>query len=269
MPWKKQKEKRKSSIVFFVKIRSNEYMKRFVLLLAFIFLLIPQIINAQTPSPSPAILPSTMSCGISSDPAKNKCCNVQNPVLSVPNTGNVLFDGAMILVNGLKDTLLTPVINKLTGTVVQEIDTPCYEGVPSTPGSIGSSNCICLPNPPKSNIDVLLPLCDHADASGVGTCKTCISGGGVWTGIGCVQADIQSFIQDTLLRLGIGIAGGIAMLCIMFAAFQMQTSGGNAEKLKKAQELLTNCITGLMVIIFSTLILKIIGVDILKIPGFR
>ena len=49
----------------------------------------------------------------------------------------------------------------------------------------------------------------------------------------------------------------------------MQTSQGNPEKLKKAQEMLTSCIMGLMLIIFSVLILRLIGVDILKIPGFN
>jgi hypothetical protein len=80
---------------------------------------------------------------------------------------------------------------------------------------------------------------------------------------------VSEFITQKILGTGVGVAGGISMLCIMFAAFQMQTSSGNAEKIKKAQELLTNCITGLMVIIFSVLILKIIGIDILKLPGFR
>ena len=84
-----------------------------------------------------------------------------------------------------------------------------------------------------------------------------------------MSANLQEFIEKTILGTGVGLGGGISLLCIMFSAFQMQTSAGNAEKLKKAQELLTNCIIGLMVIIFSVLILKIIGVDILRIPGFN
>jgi len=48
----------------------------------------------------------------------------------------------------------------------------------------------------------------------------------------------------------------------------MQSSQGNPEKLKKAQEMITSCIMGLMLIIFSVFILKLIGVNILKIPGF-
>ena len=97
----------------------------------------------------------------------------------------------------------------------------------------------------------------------------CSNGGGVWSGIGCVKTNVREFIQDTLFRLGIGLAGGLALLCIIYSAFMMQTSQGNPEKLKKAQEMLTSCIMGLMLIIFSVLILRLIGVDILKIPGFN
>jgi hypothetical protein len=69
--------------------------------------------------------------------------------------------------------------------------------------------------------------------------------------------------------MGIGLAGGVAMLCIMYSAFRMQTSQGNPEAIKKAQETLTSCITGLVLIIFSVLILRIIAQDILRIPGFN
>jgi len=68
--------------------------------------------------------------------------------------------------------------------------------------------------------------------------------------------------------MGIGLAGLIALLCIIYAAFMIQISSGNPERIKKAQELLTSCIMGLMLIIFSVFILRLIGVDILKIPGF-
>ena len=40
------------------------------------------------------------------------------------------------------------------------------------------------------------------------------------------------------------------------------------EKIKKAQDLLTSCIMGLMLIIFAVFILRLVGVNILRIPGF-
>lgn len=92
---------------------------------------------------------------------------------------------------------------------------------------------------------------------------------GIWTGLGCLKVDLATFIQETVLGLGIGLAGITALLCIIYGAFLMQTSAGDAERVKSAQELITSCITGLIIIIFSVIILKVIGIDILRIPGFK
>jgi putative Mn2+ efflux pump MntP len=64
-----------------------------------------------------------------------------------------------------------------------------------------------------------------------------------------------------------GLAGIIAIGCITFAAIQFQLSQGDTEKIKKARELMTSCIMGLILIIFSVFILRVIGVDILQLPG--
>ncbi|OGK18099.1 hypothetical protein A2866_03150 [Candidatus Roizmanbacteria bacterium RIFCSPHIGHO2_01_FULL_39_8] len=98
--------------------------------------------------------------------------------------------------------------------------------------------------------------------------KTAAGAGGIWTSLGCIESTLSSFISKTVMSLGVSLAGIFALLCIIYSAFQLQTSQGNPEKIKKAQELLTSCIMGLMLIIFSIFILRLIGVDILKIPGF-
>ena len=46
------------------------------------------------------------------------------------------------------------------------------------------------------------------------------------------------------------------------------TSQGNPEAVKAAQEMIVSAVTGLLFIIFSYVILQIIGADILGIPGF-
>ncbi|KKR84165.1 MAG: hypothetical protein UU32_C0049G0003 [Candidatus Woesebacteria bacterium GW2011_GWB1_41_10] len=48
----------------------------------------------------------------------------------------------------------------------------------------------------------------------------------------------------------------------------IMTSGGNPERLKAGQELLTSAISGLILLIFSVFVLKFIGVDILKLCKF-
>lgn len=99
-------------------------------------------------------------------------------------------------------------------------------------------------------------------------CNTCMeNGAGVWTALGCIHTDPSTFIGE-ILRIGIGIGGGIAFLLILFGGFQILTSAGNPEKLNAGKELVTSAITGLLIIIFSLFILRLIGFKIFAIPGF-
>ncbi|MCA9371985.1 hypothetical protein KC726_03745 [Candidatus Woesebacteria bacterium] len=91
---------------------------------------------------------------------------------------------------------------------------------------------------------------------------------GTWTAIGCVKGDLRTFLIENVFGLGLGLAGVSSLLCIIYAAIQMQVSSGNPEAIKKAQETMTACILGLIVVIFSILILQIIGVNILLLPNF-
>lgn len=106
-------------------------------------------------------------------------------------------------------------------------------------------------------------------ASQKSLCEKCFDGNGAWTAFGCVGkgGNPSDFISN-FLELGISIGGGIAFLLILVSGFQTMTSTGNPEKLHAAKELLGGAISGLLLIIFSIFILKIIGVDILGIPGF-
>ncbi len=106
-------------------------------------------------------------------------------------------------------------------------------------------------------------------------CQSCFEGGGAWTALGCFgksqddkgTSSINDFLRS-FIGLGTGIGSGIAMLLILFSGFQRITSAGNPEKLHAAKELMTAAISGLLLIIFSVFLLKLIGVDILQIPGF-
>lgn len=106
---------------------------------------------------------------------------------------------------------------------------------------------------------------------GDATCLSCVEDEknpkGIPTPLGCVKtnpAGLVSFILKFLLY----ISGGIAVLLIMFGGYNMMTSQGNPEKLQGAQETITSAVVGLLFIIFSLVLLEIIGVDILRIPGF-
>lgn len=101
-----------------------------------------------------------------------------------------------------------------------------------------------------------------------GECKTCFDGGGAWTAIGCFGGDTPNEFIASFIRLGTGLGGGVAFLLILFSGFQRITSAGNPEKLHEAKDLMTAAISGLLLIIFSVFLLRLVGVDILQLPGF-
>jgi hypothetical protein len=96
----------------------------------------------------------------------------------------------------------------------------------------------------------------------------CDGGTGIDTAIGCIPVSNVNDLIAFILRWAIGVGGGIAFLLIAFAGFQIATSSGNPERLKAGQELLTSAIAGLIMLVFSVFILRIIGIDILGLGGF-
>lgn len=246
-------------------------MNKFLLILFISLLFFTVHITAvfsSTPN-LPVPLPG-VNCGKMGATNGSDICCYYNPVSinnPIDNLNIPVLDQVIGFVNLIYNRILKPrfyLFNQVSQVVVQ----PCVTGSPTTPGDLGNPACKCVDLQP-SPLTSLLKLCDNINSSSEKTsCGDCLKGGGVWSSVGCIYATTQDFIQKTLFGWGIGLAGGLALLCIIYAAFMMQSSQGNPEKLKKAQELITSCIMGLMLIIFSVFILKLIGVDILKIPGF-
>jgi hypothetical protein len=76
-------------------------------------------------------------------------------------------------------------------------------------------------------------------------------------------------LLSALLGIVLSIAGGISIILIMISGYRMMISQGDPEKIKDAREQLTAAIIGLLFIIFSLVILQLIGVSILNLPGFN
>jgi len=74
---------------------------------------------------------------------------------------------------------------------------------------------------------------------------------------------------NKIVNYSTGIGGVIAFILIVIGGFQIILSAGNPERVKAGKEMITSAIAGLLLIIFAVFILKLIGVDILKIPGFK
>lgn len=128
--------------------------------------------------------------------------------------------------------------------------------VPRTPGVTPCPGGYC-------NLTTPAPV----GGGGTSTNPFCSDGTSINTAIGCIPTDPAALFTK-FFQFGIGIAGGIAFLLILFGGFQILTSAGNPEQMNEGKELVTSAIAGLLLIIFSVFLLRVIGVTILGIPGF-
>ena len=248
--------------------------KIFIILLIISGLFFSGVVKAQTPTPNKLnfSIPG-WTCGVADDPQKNRCCQADYPsklnLFNPPDLGplNLITNMFSFIWEAPKNLFVQPLIN-----IMKDNYKPCYnEGAMPSTNVLNDPSCRCIYaiTPKPDYLKALELFCQRqSKPEERSTCLNCANNGGVWSGLGCVYTDTKTFIEETVFRLGIGLAGGLALLCIIYAAFMMQSSQGNPEKLKKAQEMITSCIMGLMLIIFSVFILKLIGVNILKIPGF-
>jgi len=86
--------------------------------------------------------------------------------------------------------------------------------------------------------------------------------------LGCIPYGEGNEFIGWLLKNIIFIATGVAFLLMAFGALQIITSAGNPDKIKAGQELITSAISGILFIILSVFLLRLVGVEIFKIPGF-
>ena len=99
-------------------------------------------------------------------------------------------------------------------------------------------------------------------------CLSCALYGGFPSALGCMPMDkVERFLAEGVLGVGITFAGAFAVLCIIYGAIQFQLSGGESAKVQKAQKLITQCVVGLLIIIFSVFLLRFVGVNLLQIYG--
>lgn len=90
----------------------------------------------------------------------------------------------------------------------------------------------------------------------------CRASGGIYTAIGCVDPTPIGLITG-LIRIALGVIGGVALLQLIYVGIQYQL--GDEAKIKEARSRLIATITGVAVLVFSILILRIIGVNVLDI----
>ena len=243
-------------------------------------------------TPAPTEIPATTFV-VCSDPTSVPCKPFGS--LCNSNTGNNCCSGVCNATNTVEDRCTAPDPKKPTPTPQTTKDchtysqdscargSICYDGDLNTDHIVPGAQCGKLQgwhfgndgngNVPKCGL-IGNPYCCDAGPATVnftyqqpcvkdknGNCTS------VNTAFGDIPINVTSAISAIFAVL-LSFSGGIVLLIIIFAGYRIMTSGGDQEKLKGAREMLTAGIIGLLFIIFSVTILRIIGVDILHIPGF-
>lgn len=87
------------------------------------------------------------------------------------------------------------------------------------------------------------------------------------TALGDLPINIKG-LADKILQIGIGLAGGIALILIVIGAIRVLISGGSEQALNGGREMIIAAVAGLIFLVFTTLILEFIGLNILGgVPG--
>jgi hypothetical protein len=110
-------------------------------------------------------------------------------------------------------------------------------------------------------------LCDQAGTL-KNACSTHCGSDAIWTAIGCVPTSLSG-LTTSLVKLLIGIGGGGAVIMIILGAFTVSTATSDPKRLQEGQSMVTQAILGLVLILFSVILLHFLGVDLLKLPGLN
>jgi hypothetical protein len=170
------------------------------------------------------------------------------------------FPGGTQFTEGMGHTLRTETDVTVAVKRVGQSEALCSQRFHFSPGQTGFVDIV---NVGEYNV------CDQIAGTnpGKGDCQRCLGNNGIWTAVGCIHAEPQSIVRE-VMKIGLSIAGGVAIIMILAAGFLLSTSQGDPKRTTEGRELLTSAVIGLLFIIFSVTILQFIGVEVLQIPGF-
>lgn len=130
------------------------------------------------------------------------------------------------------------------------------------------AECEAVPDPPSEPV---LPAFepDHCTSQRciahdllTGDCIDYSIDPGIVTAIGCLPYHPFEFLRSFRGVL-ISMGGGIALLLMIIAAFFVLTSKGNSEQIQRGKEIFTSALIGLLILISSVFLLRLISVDLL------
>lgn len=146
---------------------------------------------------------------------------------------------------------------------------PCVSGPPAcpTPG-VCTSSCNS-PDEPQDQFYCETGVCCWPEGEPLPEVyenlfrpQTCEGGEGILTALGCISGNPSTFVYK-IRNILLGIGSGITLILMIVGAFFVLSSQGNPEQIKRGKEIFVGALIGLLVLIFSTFLLELIGVDIL------
>lgn len=90
----------------------------------------------------------------------------------------------------------------------------------------------------------------------------CRAQGGIYTALGCLDVTPVGVITG-LIRIALGVMSGVVLVQLMIVGLIYQS--GLEENIEKAREIIISTSTGTALIVFSVLILRVIGIDVLDV----
>lgn len=130
------------------------------------------------------------------------------------------------------------------------------------PGAGSTSNYTPPPADPlnKKVCEYFLP----GDLASFNKCNNCMKDGSVWTSLGCIKAaDPYAFVGQ-IITWAVILGAGLATAIIGFQGLQIVMAGDDPKKVKASQEAITAAISGLLLIVFSIMLMNILGIKILN-----
>lgn len=89
------------------------------------------------------------------------------------------------------------------------------------------------------------------------------------TALGPINTRNFSESLKQFFTIAIGIGGGLALLLMAYGVFIITTSAGIPDKVNEGKNIITAAAGGLIFIVLSVVVFRIVGVDILGIPGIQ
>lgn len=102
-----------------------------------------------------------------------------------------------------------------------------------------------------------------AQDDGAGPCDASTSS--CQTDLGPVPLEPAGLV-NVVLRYSLAFGGAIALILVIWGGFRIATSNGNPSEVQKGKEIITYAIVGLLLILFSVIIVSVVGGGIIGIP---